>query len=55
MGVCAEKTSKDYKLTREDLDNYCIKSYERSIDSIKTGKFAFEYVPVTVGKDTKVD
>lgn len=31
MGVCAEKTAKDYKITREENDKYCILSYERTL------------------------
>lgn len=30
MGVCAEKTVKDYKISREEQDDYCELSYKRS-------------------------
>lgn len=46
MGVCAEKTASDFQLTRELQDSYAISSYERTIHSIQSGKFADEYVPV---------
>ncbi len=36
-------------------DDFCILSYERSIESIKSGRFAFEYTPVKLGdKDGEV-
>lgn len=30
MGVCAEKTAKDYSISREEQDNYCELSYSRA-------------------------
>ena len=29
MGLCAEKTANDFKITREDQDAYCKQSYSR--------------------------
>ena len=46
MGLCAEKTVADLKLTREIQDDYCITSYERTLESIRTGKFLKEIVHV---------
>lgn len=31
MGLCAEKTSADFKITREDQDQYAKNSYKRHI------------------------
>lgn len=30
MGWCAEKTAQDSKITREDNDAWCVRSYERA-------------------------
>ena len=48
MGVCADKTAKDFKLTRQEVDNYCINSYEKVLKSIKAGLLKVEIAPVTV-------
>lgn len=46
MGLCGEKTASDIKATRQLQDQFCINSYERVINSVKTGKFANEIVGV---------
>jgi len=48
MGICAEKLSKEHKISREDQDAYAASSYTRSLDAIRTGKFAKEVVGVPV-------
>ncbi|KAK0429093.1 hypothetical protein QR680_011186 [Steinernema hermaphroditum] len=48
MGVLAEKTVKDYKLTREEQDRYAIQSYHRAAEAWKSGALKEEVVPVTV-------
>lgn len=54
MGLCAEKTVSDFKLTRELQDDYAISSYERTISAIKSGKFIDEIVPVQINEKEKV-
>ena len=44
MGVCAEKTVKDYKITREEQDEYCHLSYTRARDT----DFSGEIEPVEI-------
>lgn len=51
MGLCAEKTVKDLKLTREEQDEFSIISYERVQEAIKSGKYDDEYIPVPIGKE----
>lgn len=46
MGVCADNTAKEMKISREDQDKYAINSYKRSADSWKAGKFKDEVIPV---------
>ncbi|HEX9150695.1 MAG TPA: acetyl-CoA C-acyltransferase [Flavobacterium sp.] len=48
MGVCADLCAAEYKLTREDQDNFAIQSYERSAKAWDSGKFDNEVVPVLV-------
>lgn len=52
MGVCADNTAKEMKISREDQDQYAIGSYNRTAESWKAGKFRDEVVPVEV-KDRK--
>jgi acetyl-CoA C-acetyltransferase len=46
MGVCADNTAKEMKISREDQDNYAINSYKRSAAAWSNGKFRNEIVPV---------
>jgi acetyl-CoA C-acetyltransferase len=48
MGVCADNTAKEMKISRQDQDDYAIKSYKRSGESWKAGKFKDEIVPVEI-------
>ena len=48
MGICAEETAKKYDISREDQDQYAIRSYERAQQAWKENKFADEIAPVTV-------
>jgi len=34
MGLCAEKTANDLKITRELNDNFAIRSYELALEAI---------------------
>jgi acetyl-CoA C-acetyltransferase len=46
MGVCADNTAKEMKISREDQDSYAINSYKRSASAWANGKFKNEIVPV---------
>jgi acetyl-CoA C-acetyltransferase len=48
MGVCADNTASEMKISRQDQDTYAIQSYKRSADSWKAGKFRDEVIPVEV-------
>lgn len=55
MGVCADNTAKEMKISREEQDNYAINSYKRSAEAWKAGKFKDEVVPVELtGKKGEV-
>jgi acetyl-CoA C-acetyltransferase len=46
MGVCADNTAKEMKISRQDQDNYAINSYKRSAAAWAAGKFKDEIVGV---------
>ncbi|MBK8500299.1 MAG: acetyl-CoA C-acyltransferase [Flavobacteriales bacterium] len=48
MGVSADNTAKEHKITREEQDAFAIESYKRSAAAWAAGKFNDEVVPVTV-------
>jgi len=48
MGVCADLCATEYKISREEQDNFAIQSYERSAKAWEAGKFDNEVVPVPV-------
>ncbi len=51
MGVCADNTAKEMKISRQDQDTYAINSYKRSAAAWAAGKFKNEIVPVElIGK-----
>ncbi len=44
----AENLAKKYKISREEQDQYALRSHQRAVAAIKEGKFQKEIVPVTV-------
>ncbi|MEQ8936314.1 MAG: acetyl-CoA C-acyltransferase [Amphiplicatus sp.] len=48
MGVFAEKCAREWQFSREEQDEYSMRSVTRAQDAIKTGKFKAEIVPVEV-------
>ncbi|MBA0882420.1 acetyl-CoA C-acyltransferase [Flavobacterium undicola] len=48
MGVYADLCATEYKISREEQDNYAIESYRRSAEAWELGKFNNEVVPVEV-------
>jgi acetyl-CoA C-acetyltransferase len=48
MGVCADNTAKEMKISRQEQDAYAINSYKRSATSWSSGKFKNEIVPVEI-------
>ena len=48
MGVYADLCATEYKITRQDQDQFAIQSYERSTKAWSEGKFDNEIVPVAV-------
>jgi len=48
MGVCADNTATEYKISREAQDEYAIRSYKRAAETTEKGLFKEEIVPVMV-------
>jgi acetyl-CoA acyltransferase len=54
MGLTAEEISKQYKISREDQDQFSYESHMKAAAAWKEGKFKDEVVPITV-KEVYVD
>ncbi len=52
MGSCAESCARDFKFTREQLDEFTIGSYQKALDAQKNGKFKDEIVDVVLKTKT---
>lgn len=48
MGNCAEILAREYRISRQEQDDYARLSYSRAIASMDAGKFTDELVPVEV-------
>lgn len=48
MGECAELCAETYQLTREELDGYAMRSYQRALKAQREGLFKEEILPVQV-------
>ncbi|GAB4375016.1 MAG: acetyl-CoA C-acyltransferase [Salibacteraceae bacterium] len=48
MGLTAEAVAREYKVSREDQDEFGYRSHMRAIEAIKAGKFKEEIVPIEV-------
>ena len=48
MGVCADNTAKEMKITRQEQDAFAINSYKRSAAAWAAGKFKDEIIPVEI-------
>lgn len=48
MGACADMCATEYKISREEQDNFAIESYKRASNAWSSGKFNDEVVPVAV-------
>ena len=46
MGSCAELLVQDRKYSREDQDNFAIKSYSKACEAIRNNIFEDEIVPI---------
>ena len=49
MPQTAERVAQQWRLTREELDAFALRSHQRAVDAIDQGRFEAEIVPVPVG------
>ncbi len=54
MGLTAEEVSKQYKVSREDQDEFAYRSHVKAAAAVREGKFKEETVPITV-KEVYID
>ncbi|MCH7401689.1 thiolase family protein [Belliella kenyensis] len=54
MGLTAEELAKDYDITREQSDEFSVRSHDRALAAIAEGRFKDEIVPVEV-EETYLD
>ncbi|MBX0292819.1 acetyl-CoA C-acyltransferase [Hymenobacter sp. HSC-4F20] len=54
MGLTAEAVAQDYKVSREDQDQFAYNSHQKAIKAIQAGKFKEQIVPITV-EETYLD
>src|SRR5690625_7356151 len=52
QGISAEKIAEQWKISRQDLDEFSLNSHKRALNAIRKGHFNEEIVPVRVqGED----
>jgi acetyl-CoA acetyltransferase family protein len=54
MGLTAEAVAQDYKISRQDQDEFSYNSHQKAIKAIAEGKFKEQIVPITV-EETYLD
>jgi acetyl-CoA acyltransferase len=54
MGLTAEELSREYSITREEADAFSVRSHDKALAAIASGKFRDEIVPVEV-EETYLD
>jgi acetyl-CoA acyltransferase len=48
MGLTAENVAKQYRISREDQDQFAFESHRKAVEALKAGRFNEEIVPFTV-------
>jgi acetyl-CoA acyltransferase len=54
MGLTAEEVAKEYNVSREDQDAFALRSHQRAIEAIQSGRFRNQIVPYAV-RETYLD
>lgn len=50
MGNCAEVCAKDFKMTRNEVDDFAVNSYKNALSAIENGKFLNEISPIQISQ-----
>jgi acetyl-CoA acyltransferase len=48
MGLTAENVAREYHISREDQDAFALRSHQRALAAIQSGRFESEIIPLTV-------
>ena len=48
MGITAENVAEQYGITREDQDNFALRSQKRAVAAVEAGRFKEEIIPVEI-------
>ena len=48
MGLTAEEVAKEYKITREEQDEFAFQSHNKALKALEEGKFKNQFVPLDV-------
>jgi acetyl-CoA acyltransferase len=48
MGLTAENLAEKYSISREEADEFSLRSHQKAVDAINSGRFKDEIVPLTV-------
>ena len=48
MGNCGDNVARDFNITREEMDNWALRSVQRALAAIDAGKFKEQIVPLTI-------
>ena len=54
MGLTAEAVARDFKVSREDQDQFSLRSHQKAIAAIQSGKFKDQIVPIQL-RETYLD
>lgn len=54
MGLTAENIAEKYHITRQEQDEFALRSQERAHHAIDTGRFKYEIIPLTVTQGRKL-
>lgn len=48
MGITAEKLADEYEITREEQDEFAVKSHDKALKATQSGRFAEEIIPIKI-------
>ncbi|WP_416675178.1 thiolase family protein [Egbenema bharatensis] len=55
MGIAAENVAQKYDISRDRQDQYALRSHQKAIDSIQSGRFQSEIVPIGLPGASSID
>jgi acetyl-CoA acyltransferase len=55
MGLTGEKVADEYQISRQEQDEFALRSHQRAVAAIQAGRFDAEIIPLTVRETTYQD